>query len=164
MFVIDPSALNEVNDLVAAATTLRSAPFPGSIGPSSTSTPVWADDVFARLPPEILCQLLLCLPIESMYNLRAASRAIASLELDSTFWKRQTRKDMPWRQADDPPSNTHSRHTYQYLRRLSTVNTSKNNLALANRKRIFEISEQLANEYWRRYSEKQLEHERTENR
>ncbi len=123
-----------------------------------------SNDPMARLPPELLFEILITLPMASVNCLRAASPAVARLELNNGFWKQKLRQDMPW--LFDFPDNEDEEldwaKCYADLRVRSKNGNPAQIRALVNRRRIWGVWEQLAPSYTRRKSVKDEERRRSQ--
>ncbi|OJJ03998.1 hypothetical protein ASPVEDRAFT_764138 [Aspergillus versicolor CBS 583.65] len=125
-----------------------------------------SNDPMARLAPELLFEILITLPMESVNCLRAASPAVARLELNNGFWKQKLLHDMPW--LFDFPTDAEEyldldwAKCYADLRARSQNGNPAQILALVNRKRIWGVCEQFGPSYARRKAVKDEERRRSQ--
>ncbi|KAL4803115.1 hypothetical protein BDV18DRAFT_153807 [Aspergillus unguis] len=123
-----------------------------------------SNDPMARLPAELLLEILIALPMTSANCLRAASPAVARLQLSNGFWKQKLRYGMPW--LFDFPDNEDEEldwaKCYADLRARSKNGNPEQILALVNRRRIWGVCEQLAPSYTRRKAVKDEERRRSQ--
>ncbi|BCS23742.1 uncharacterized protein APUU_40186S [Aspergillus puulaauensis] len=123
-----------------------------------------SNDPLARLPPELLFAILITLPMASVNSLRAASPAVARLELNNGFWKQKLRYDMPWLfdLPDDGDEELDWAKCYADLRARSQNGSPAQIRALVNRRRIWGVCEQFAPSYCRRKAVKDEERSRSQ--
>lgn len=122
--------------------------------PSTMSTKGQPSHPFSSMPTEIVLQILLSLSAESIQAFRASSRAAASLELGKSFWKSHMRRHLPWLYdlpVDDIEDSERVAwgQVESFLLHITNESNPAKELALANRRRIFSVCEQIADEYWK---------------
>jgi hypothetical protein len=114
-----------------------------------------AEDPFAALAPELLLMIVMDLPMASANCLRAASPAVARLDLGNGFWKQRLHQDMPWlydlpdQNQESPDEELDWAQVYEDLLRRSEGSNELKIHGLVNRRRIWKISEQIARPYIR---------------
>ena len=146
--VKDPFKLSEqAQDLCNEPPVLSSLQGQGSVGIEGRS-----DGYFSRFPVEILSHLISFLPTQSVRAVRLASRAIARIELDSTFW--HSRFVFPNElnhvvTISTQGMNTHNQSTIDWrllYKQLSSV--SPGDEYRKNRQRIRSLNQQLLLRIW----------------
>ena len=116
----------------------------------------WSHDPFSKLAPELLLLLIMRLPMDSLNCLRAASPAVSRMQLDNVFWKQRLRQDMPWlydlpeHTTDFPDDEVDWARVYRDLLHKSIHKDKLQIHGLVNRRRIFDISKQIALPYARK--------------
>jgi hypothetical protein len=107
-------------------------------------------DPFRKLPPELLMMILMHLPAQSIRQLKLASVAIVQLQLPGSFWKQKLKRDMPWLWDFPGQGTEQTQKDLDWLQIYKDIYIgSKGNgkspfFNLANRNRIWRISEQIA--------------------
>lgn len=113
-------------------------------------------DLFQKLPPEILLSVMRHLDLPSINRLREASRQASQLELSGGFWRSRLLRDMPWLYdlnwgINTPtPGDVHGLDAADWTRiyrdlYLASDSGRKNKVhGLVNRRRIWGICEQIA--------------------
>lgn len=115
-------------------------------------------DSFEVWPPELLVKLMLLLPGDSVDNLRASSRRIASIPLGNNFWRPRVRRDMPWiyelasLESSMLSKTVDWKAAYKLLDEKSRLFGKSSVLGLANRRRMWKICETIAQVYWKFYT------------
>lgn len=110
------------------------------------------NDPFEKLQPEILLHIMSYMVMPQAWPWRIASRAVARLELRDSFWKLRFQQDLPWLYdfpriektiADDIDWET----LYKRIWRAVLTHGPEKHLALANRYRMWNIIEWVADVY-----------------
>lgn len=132
--------------------------------------PTSKPDPFRKLPAELLMMILMHLPAQSIRQLKLASTTIAKLRLPVSFWKQKLKRDMPWL-WDFPGQGTEpTRKNLDWLQIYKDIYIgSKGNgkapfFNLANRNRIWRISEQIAPRFMKCQEEWEISQERKRER
>ncbi|KAJ9648488.1 hypothetical protein H2199_001343 [Coniosporium tulheliwenetii] len=121
---------------------------PGPVGNIST-------DPFNKLPPELIVEIMLYLPSNSLSKLTAASPTAYAATRSNWFWRRRLTVDMPWLWELSEPSYVPDKGVpdwkavYQHLSKASFApsETDPSLLGLANRGRIWGVCEQVLELY-----------------
>lgn len=121
-------------------------------------------DPFYFLPYGVLSQVLSYLPAASVVALRVASVPVADVTRSEHFWRRLLRREMPWfwellGLLDRPlPADLGFRRLYFELEARTTPQYGLTGplLAVANRRRIWAVCEQLAAPYRQRLGQQPL--------
>jgi hypothetical protein len=107
-------------------------------------------DPFGKLPAELLMMILMHLPVQSISNLRFAGVAAVQVQLPGSFWKQKLKRDMPWlwdfpyKEPEQSSKNPDWLQIYKDIYMGSKGNGKSPFFNLANRHRVWRISEQIA--------------------
>lgn len=114
-------------------------------------------DIFQRLPPDIICMAFCSLPLESIANLILASSYIRLfLSHSSSFWKLHIKHTTGWFYEGmsllNQPERLNGKDLARFFLRVNEETTPRWNMrgplmAIANRRRIWDICGQIADIY-----------------
>ncbi|KAI9848217.1 MAG: hypothetical protein M1837_000891 [Sclerophora amabilis] len=105
---------------------------------------IFKGDCFATLPPEILDNLLLCLPSKDLRSLRLASRTIKMFPLSQSFWMSRFQWGFEFEWIFEARLDRVKRRVRDWRRLYLRLTSLSSRSALANRKRIWGILKPLA--------------------
>ncbi|KAH7175827.1 hypothetical protein EDB81DRAFT_874649 [Dactylonectria macrodidyma] len=110
-------------------------------------------DIFSRLPAEILLRIMGALDGSSICRWRRASRPVARVALTNGFWKTVARNDLPWvydfflLDSGGPTAVVDWKALFEDLRDGSDMHHARKFNPLANRKRIWNLCCQIKSRY-----------------
>ncbi|PHH84129.1 hypothetical protein CDD83_2435 [Cordyceps sp. RAO-2017] len=125
---------------------------------AGAAAPRGAHDVFRKLPPEVLEEVALNVPLASLPAFAAASRAGRDLVRSNRFFRRLIRRQMAWAWEVDeavaetaPGPQPDYKALCRWLHALSGPKSGldKGFLGLVNRRRVWEAMEPVANIYFK---------------
>jgi hypothetical protein len=112
-------------------------------------------DPFGKLPVEIIHMIVYCLPRNSVTALIEASWVVSRATSYNGFWKQLIRHSMPWFwELQDIVSKSHPldyKHLHLFMDRVTTptYGTLGPFPGIPNRRRIWDVCQQLASPYFR---------------
>lgn len=110
-------------------------------------------DPLCQLPPELLAMILMYLPIQSILHLRLASVTAVKVLLSGSFWRQKLKRDMSWlwdfpyKEAEQMRKNLDWLQIYKDIYIGSRGNGKSPFFNLANRRRVWRISQQLTTRF-----------------
>ncbi|RSM19184.1 hypothetical protein CDV31_001860 [Fusarium ambrosium] len=93
-------------------------------------------DIFSRLAPELLEQILTILPTRDVHSLRLASPIFAMLDLSGTFWASRFRQGSEFQHMTEVSHNTPKSWKTLYL---TVRGLSRDNPNMASRRRVWKL-------------------------
>ncbi|KAJ3754810.1 hypothetical protein EV361DRAFT_951610 [Lentinula raphanica] len=146
-FLCDPIHIPVIEDYIQAMPIART-------DPDVKHTPSHIrslHDPLSSLPPEILIEILVILPTESLKALMTASLAARQIQLTPSFWKRRVEIQMPWSWeviaragAAEEGKSYDWKQIHNDLYTLSKADVGDlRSFGFANRRRIYNVCQQL---------------------
>ncbi|KAJ4478437.1 hypothetical protein J3R30DRAFT_3482020 [Lentinula aciculospora] len=157
-FLSDPLHIPAMKDYINALPIAKRDPTK-AVAPRSHSF----SDPLSRLPPEIIIEILIIMPIESFTTFMTTSPAARHVQLASSFWKKRVEIHIPWSwevfaHAAQKEQSYDWEKIYNDLEKFSksdTITFESIPLGFANRRRIYNVCRQLTPIYIRLENEAQ---------
>jgi hypothetical protein len=112
-------------------------------------------NTFWRLPTEILLSIGLLIPIEYIGNFALISKSCLAVAESELFWRNYLRTNFRWaweidelQSARSHSGQLHFKAACLWLNKVSKP-SRKEHLGIVNRRRIWGVCEQIANQYWK---------------
>jgi hypothetical protein len=150
-YVMDPLELPKLVDYLKSPPLISQESTTGPVIPALARSTANNTDVFARLAPEIIFMIVSEMDIASFNCFRAATPAVARLELVPSWWKARLQRDMPWMYEpfDTTEGDINWSRMYGDIR-LRSSDTSSVDIkihGLVNRRRIWKVCNTIMDAY-----------------
>lgn len=150
----DPVDISELNQFCKNLPRLLDCTIQGNEKTRKNNFSGSSSDPFGRLAYEILIEVFVFLPVESIFAFQIASRA-ADIPLSNQFWRRRIQNDMPWlwELFGSVAMTKASRHLIDWRKVYMCLDTCSRDSfharisGLVNRRRIWNLCSQLAELY-----------------